>query len=241
LRIVGRGLRDTYDNLFGFTLASLGWWMASLPVLVLWPFISWLAVLGFLPFGPAATLTLMTVVDPRRVINRPDPREAFDLFLAKIVFGWKLAAATMIVPVVLLNNILVFGGSDTWLAGLSPLWTVLFVIAVVYCVVAYSVAAMADGSLSETLRRTAFVLVAAPFRSLFVVAMLVLLVVVGTLLVVPLILFVPAIVATTLDRHVSRAFDLEIVDPNTPTPERLQERAKGTEPSQAGRLFSRRR
>jgi hypothetical protein len=56
-----------------------------------------------------------------------------------------------------------------------------------------------------------------------------------------MILFVPALVATTLDRHVSRAFDLSIVDPNLPTPERLQERAKGLDPSPIGRMFGRRR
>lgn len=241
LRIVGRGLRDTYDNLFGFCLASLGWWLASLPVLALWPFVSWLAVLGFLPFGPAATIALMAVVDPRRTINRPDPREALDLFRDKIVDGWKLAAATIIVPVVLVNNIVVFGGSDSWLAQLTPLWAVLFVVALIFLFVAFSVAGMFGGSLKETAQRTAYVLVAAPFRSLFVVALLLLLIVLGTVLVVPMILFVPALVATTLDRHVVRAFDLTIVDPNAPTPERLQERAKGIEPSPVGRMFGRRR
>ena len=239
LRIVGRGLRDTYDNLFGFSLASVGWWLASLPVLILWPFISWVALLGFLLFGPGATVTLFHVTDPRRSIDRPDVREALALFRGNVVFGWKMAAATLIVPVVLLNNLVAFGRSNTWLAGLAPLWTVLLVIAVVFLLVGFAVAGMFGGPVSTTLRRTAYVLVAAPFRSLFVTAMMLLFILLGTLMVIPLILFVPALVAATLDRHVARAFDLAIVDPNTPTDERVRERTTGRDPSTAGRLWGR--
>lgn len=234
LRIVGRGLRDTYDNLFGFCLASIGWWIAALPVVVLWPVVSWFALAAWLLFGPAATVTLFAVTDPRRAVARPDAQEVVGTFLGNLAYGWKLALATLPIPLVLLNNLVVFGGGDNALAAFAPLWTVLLLISCCFLVLSFAVAGIFAAPLRETLRRTTFVLVAAPFRSLFVLAVLLLWVLLGTGLVVPIVLFVPALVAATLDRLVVRVFGLPVVDPNAPTDERLHERASGAGQAKGG-------
>jgi hypothetical protein len=234
LRIVGRGLRDTYDNLFGFCLATIGWWLAALPVVLLWPFISWFALVGWLLFGPAATVTLFAVTDPRRAVERPDVREVVGIFWGNLTYGWKLILATLPVPLVLLNNLVVFGGSEDSLAVLAPLWAVLLLISIGFLLLSFAVAGIFATPLRETLKRATFVLVTAPFRSLFVLAVLLLWVLLGTGLVVPIVLFVPALVAATLDRLVVRVFDLPVVDPNAPTEERLHERATGTGQAKGG-------
>jgi uncharacterized membrane protein YesL len=224
LRVVGRGLRDTYDNLYSFCMASVLWWMATLPVVLLWPIIPGFALLGFLLFGPAATLALFAATDPRRAVSRPDLAEMLAIWRSRLTYSWKLIAVTLPIPLVLFNNILVFGGSSDALATLTPLWTVLFVIMVSLTLVAFGVAAMFELSIRETLKRAVYVLVAAPFRTLFVLAWIVILIVLGAVMVVPLILFVPALVGAILDRHLVQVFKLEVIDPNTPTEERLLER-----------------
>jgi hypothetical protein len=238
LRIVGRGLRDTYESLFTFCLASVGWWLATLPAWLLWPVLSWLALLGFLAFGPAATIALFAIADPRRAVSRPDLGEMLSLWRTNLVAGWKLAAVTLPVPLVLLNNILVFGGSDDSLAALAPLWAVLLVVSLCFLLVAFASGGMFLSPLGDTLRRTAYVLLAAPFRSLFVLAAVVVYLVIGTGLVVPMILFVPALVAATVDRLVAQALNLTIIDPNAPTEERTLEKREGR--PQKGRLRDRR-
>ena len=238
LRIVGRGLRDTYESLFTFCLATIGWWLATLPVWVLWPVLSWVALLGFLLFGPAATIALFAIADPRRAVSRPDLGEMVAIWRENLVPSWKLAAATLPVPLVLLNNLLVFGGTDDALAALAPLWGVLLILSVCFVLVAFASGGMFRLPLRETLRRTAYVLLAAPFRSLFVLAAVIVFLVIGTGLVVPMVLFVPALIAATVDRLVAQALDLTIVDPNAPTEERAREKREGG-PGK-GRLWDRR-
>ena len=52
LRPLGRGLRDTLDNLLPFTLASFAWWLSLLLIVT----------------APAGTLALFAFADPQ--VNR---------------------------------------------------------------------------------------------------------------------------------------------------------------------------
>jgi hypothetical protein len=208
---------------------------------LLWPFVSWIALVGWVIFGPAATVALFAVTDPRRAVARPDAREVVGIFWSHLTYGWKLAVVTLPVPLVLFNNLVVFGGSEDSLAVLSPLWAVLLLISIGFLFISFAVAAIFATPLRETLRRTTFVLVTAPFRSLFVLAVLFVWVLLGTGLVVPIVLFVPALVAATLDRLVVRVFGIPVIDPNAPTEERLHERATGAGEPARGGLWGRKR
>jgi uncharacterized membrane protein YesL len=239
LRVIGRGLRDTYDSLFAFCLASLLWWIAVFPpILVLWPLLSGFAVVGFLVFGPAATIALFAATDPRRGASRPDLAELVTTWRTRLTQSWKLAALTLPLPLVLVNNIIVFGGSSNWLVNLVPLWTVLLVITLSLFVVSFGVAGLFELPLRETLKRATFVLVAAPFRTLFVLVAIVLLTILCGVLVVPIILFGPAMVGAILDRHLVQVFGLPVIDPNAPTDERIIERRSA--PPSRGRFWERR-
>jgi uncharacterized membrane protein YesL len=237
--VIGRGLRDTYDSLFAFCLASILWWVAVFPpILVLWPLLSGLAVVGFLFFGPAATIALFAATDPRRAGSRPDLSELLSTWRARLTQSWKLTALTLPLPLVLMNNIAVFGGSGNWLVNLVPLWTVLLVITFGLFVVSFGVAGLFELSLRETLKRAAYVLVAAPFRTLIVLVAIVLFTILCGFLVVPIILFGPALVGAILDRHLVQVFDLPVIDPNAPTDERVLERRNA--PPGRGRFWERR-
>jgi len=211
LRIVGRGLKDTYEHLFGYVLASIFWWISALLVVTL----------------PAGTLTLCMVTDPRRAIDRPDWREAAVYLRASLARGWLLALATLPIPVVLLLNLYSFAGSDNWLAVLTPLWVVLFVIGAIVMFLAFSTMSLLAGGLRASLKRAGYVAAAAPIRTVLVFSLLVVFSFISWIAVVPAILLAPAVVGATVNRLVLDVFEIAIIDPSKPTDERVHERKVG--------------
>lgn len=211
LRIFGRGLKDTYEHLFGYVLASIGWWITALLIVTL----------------PAGTLTLFMVTDPRRSIDRPDWRETVAFLRASLGRGWILALVTLPIPVVLLLNLYSFAGTDSSLAFLTPLWIVLFVIGTIVMFLSFATMSLLSGGLSASLKRAGYVAAAAPTRTILVFSLLLVVSFVSWIAVVPAILLGPAIVGATLNRLVLDVFDIAVIDPSKPTDERVRERTVG--------------
>lgn len=211
LRIVGRGLKDTYEHLFGYVLASIGWWIAALLIVTF----------------PAGTLTLYMVTDPRRAVDRPDWREAAGFLRSSLARGWLLAVVTLPIPIVLLLNLYSFAGTDNWLAFLTPLWIVLLVIGGMVSFLAFSTMSLMSGGLGPSLKRAGYVAAAAPVRTLLVFVLLIVVTFICWITVVPAVLLAPAIIGATLNRLVLDVFEIPVIDPSKPTDERVHERKVG--------------
>ncbi len=215
LRIVGRGLKDTYEQLFGFVLVSVGWWLTAVLIVTL----------------PAGTLTLFMVTDPRRAIDRPDIREVLTYLRSSLGKGWVLLAVTIPIPLILFWNLASFGGTDSWLAILAPLWVVLLVVGVVVTFLSFSTMSLLPGGLSMSLKRAGYVAAAAPIRTLLVFLFLVIIAAICIFSIVPAILLAPAIISAVVNRLVLDVFDIPVIDPSKPTDERVHERTvNGPEP-----------
>lgn len=211
LRIVGRGLKDTYEQLFGFVLASVGWWLSAILIVTL----------------PAGTLALCMVTDPRRAIDRPDVREVLAYLRASIGKGWVLALVTLPIPVVLLLNLYSFAGTENWLAVLAPLWAVLLTVGVIVTFLSFSTMSLLAGGLSLSLKRAGYVAAAAPIRTLLVFFFLAIIGAFCYVSIVPAILLAPAIISSVVNRLVLDVFEIPVIDPSKPTDEREHEKAAG--------------
>jgi hypothetical protein len=215
LRIVGRGLKDTYEHLFGYVLASVGWWISAVLIVTL----------------PAGTLALCMVTDPRRAIDRPDVREVLTYLRSSLGKGWILALVTMPIPLVLFLNLYSFAGTENWLAVLAPLWAVLLTVGLIVMFLSFSTMALLSGGLSMSLKRAGYVAAAAPIRTLLVFVLLVIIAVFCYVSIVPAILLAPAIIGSIVNRLVLDVFEIPVIDPSKPTDERVHERTvSGPEP-----------
>ncbi len=215
LRIVGRGLKDTYEQLFAFVLASVGWWLSVVLIVTL----------------PAGTLALCMVTDPRRAIDRPDLREVLTYLRSSIGKGWILALVTLPIPLVLFLNLYSFAGTDNWLAVLAPLWAVLLTVGTIVMFLSFSTMSLLSGGLSVSLKRAGYVAAAAPIRTLLVFFLLVIIAAFCYISIVPAILLAPAIIGAVVNRLVLDVFEIPVIDPSKPTDERVHERTvNGPEP-----------
>jgi hypothetical protein len=207
LRLIGRGLSDTFEHLLGYVLASLAWWVAVLTVVA----------------APAATVALFAFTDPRRAIDRPEWRDVLVDARRGFARGW---AVTLIVGgllLVLVLNLYTYGGTGSELAWLAPLWVLLLLIGTAIGLATMAAVALIDAGLRGAFKWGAYVVASAPFRSLFMVLMFVVYVSVGGLLVIPLIMLVPALIAATVNRLVLGQLQIPVVDPLAPTEERVHE------------------
>ena len=211
LRLVKRGLSDTFEHLLPFTLTSLVWWLCVLLVVP----------------APGALLALFQQADPRHGIesDRPGFREGVRYGWQRIPQGWGLVALTVPVLAVLVYDISYGQTSDNVIRLLGPLWIVLLMLGTVATLSAFSLVAILAKPVLTALR-LALLITAARLPAVLVVSVaLYLIVAVGALLVVPLIMFLPVTVAATINRLVLDALRIPIVDPLDPTEERLREEA----------------
>ena len=218
LGLIGRGMSDTLEHLLPFTLLTLAWWLGMLLMVT----------------GPGATVALFAMTDPRRVSDRPEWREAVAAARANRGKGWALALATLTPLVVLAANLAVYteeGGRWAWLV---PLWSYLLAFGVLVALSSASVAALTGAGVRTSLRRAVALVATAPVRSLVVVFALVALTLVGVALVVPLVMFVPAMVAAIVNRLVLTGLGMEVPDPLAPTPEREAEVRRSSASSRFG-------
>lgn len=209
LRPLGRGLRDTLDHLLPFLWLSLSWWLGCFLIVT----------------APAATLTLFHIADPRRLEEhlRPTPREALGLVRRWLLPGWALALVVAVPVVVLVANIAAYRDSNGIGRLLLPLWTVLLLLTLTAGGVATSLVAIHGLTTPAAVRRAVLTVLGRAPLVLPVAIALWLLVAVGGLLAVPAVMFIPPLVAVTLNHLTYEALGIGVADPLDPTPERRAE------------------
>ncbi|MGH2535233.1 MAG: hypothetical protein ACRDJW_23470 [Thermomicrobiales bacterium] len=219
LRILFRGLSDTFEHLLPFTMASLGWW---------------LCVFLIIP-APGATIALFRLTDPRVTseLERPSLRQSWDVTLANLRRGWGVAFLTVPILLILVVNLATVG-SAARLAMLVPLWVILFLLGVAAALSAFALAALFDQPALDAVKHGLLLTGARLPSALFVIVLLWLIVFLGTVLVVPLFMFLPAAVAAVANRLVLDGLGVAIHDPLAPTEERLLEEHKKRESSRFG-------
>lgn len=206
-RLLWKGIADVFEHLLPYMLASILWWLGVLLVITF----------------PPATIGLFAMTDPRRSIDRPDARELLAQVRADAFSSWKLFLIIIPITGLLIWDLGFYGGSQGGFAVLAPLWLTLLIIAVAVSLAAISTLALTEAGVGTALRRGAFVILSAPFRSLLVLLASLFYMVVGVLLIVPFVLIVPALIAATVNRLVLTQLQIPVIDPMAPTDERVLE------------------
>ncbi|MGB3327904.1 MAG: DUF624 domain-containing protein [Thermomicrobiales bacterium] len=189
----------------------------------------WLCLVLIVP-GPPATVALFSMCDPRRRISQPEFSDAVDIFKSAFVRSWKVALVTVPFLIILAWNVFFFSGTDHVLVALVPLWVIMLIIMYVVTLYAFSVAALMESGPRNAIRGSLFVLVKRPFSG---IALSLFMMIVGSLLavmVLPMALLGPAFMACIVNRFVLDGLEVPIIDPDSPTDEREDERARGVNP-----------
>ena len=212
LRPLGRGLRDTLDNLLPFILASFAWWASVLMIVT----------------APAGTIALFTFADPRRLGEhlRPSRAELTAVLRRELLRGWLLALAFAVPVLVLVNNLRVYTNSDGPVRWLAPLWILLLILAVTAGGIAVSLWAVHGRSISAAIRQSVLLTLGRAHLQLPVTLILWVIVAIGGILVVPALMFIPPLVAVTFNHITYDALGISLDDPLEPTPERRAEDAR---------------
>jgi len=207
LRLVGRGFHDTFDQFLPLVLFSLAWW----------------AALALIITAPPATATLFAMADPRRQTTVPDFADALKTFRQVFLRAWGVAMLAIPLMAILIWNLLYFGGTDQRLAVLAPLWTLMILVLVILAGYAQAVTGALLVGVRDAFRAAIFLIVSRPLMSLCLLLFLLVLTAVMIVLVVPFILIWPGLVASIVNRFVLSGLEIEVIDPNQPTPERAVE------------------
>jgi uncharacterized membrane protein YesL len=194
-------------------MASLSWWLAIFLVLP----------------GPGATIALFQLVDPRLAseLDRPGLRQSARVTLANLKRGWILALCTLPVLILLLYNLAYYNSLESRLAILAPLWVILLLLGLISTLSAFAMTSLFDQPATVALRHGILLSAARLPRALVTVVLIWLLLFVGTLLVVPLVMFLPATIAAISSRFVFDSLGVPVHDPLAPTDERVQEEQTG--------------
>lgn len=206
-----RGLKDVYDQFVLLMMVSVLWW---------------LCILLIVP-GPPATVALFRMADPRNQTELPELRDFFRVIGEVFRTAWGIAAFTVPVILVLLWNTLFFQGSSSAFTVMVPLWIVMIFIASILMLYAYATVATMDAKVRNAFRGATYLLVLRPFSSGILMLLLLILMAILAVLVLPLVLFGPAVTAAVINRFALDGFDVEVIDPNRPTTERAAERSRG--------------
>ena len=214
-RPLGRGMRDTLDNLLPFTLATFAWWLSVLLVVT----------------APAGTLALFRYADPRRQSDhlRPARSEAIAYVRTELVRAWAIALAFGLPLLALVNNLVAYRDADSAIRWLRPLWVLLLLLVVAAGAVTCSLRAVHGQPTTTAIKTGVVMALARAHRLLPVVIVLWVIVAIGGLLVIPALMFVPALVAVTVNHFVYDIFEIPVADSLDPTEERIGEdqRARG--------------
>jgi uncharacterized membrane protein YesL len=215
VRIVGRGLHDTLEHLLPFTAVTLAWWVG----------------VGLVVTAPAATLALFTHVDPRigTAKDRPTTRETLSFIRAHFFQSWGLVILTAPLIVVLVINIATIRPGESSFGVLAPVWLFLLLIVTFITATAFAHVALLEFRVIDAVKQGALMTVAYFPRVLIVAILLWLLLVVGTVLVIPVVMFLPATFAATIVRFVFEAREIKVIDPLSPTDERMREEQRRRE------------
>jgi uncharacterized membrane protein YesL len=218
LRLIGRGLTDTLESLLPFVLLTLAWWVCLCLVIP----------------APAATVTLAAMADPRRAVDRTDWREALGAVRRNLWRGWGVVLPPLPFVVVLLANLSFYSGRADRGDVLVPLWTVLLVFALAVVLYAFAVAGLTDVTAWSATKRAGLLIARRPGQALVVAVVVLFVIAVGAVLVVPLVMFVPALTAAVVNRVVLDGLGLPVLDPLAPTAERLVEEQQRAAASRFG-------
>lgn len=206
-----RGLSDTLEHLLPFTIASLAWWISVFSIVL----------------APGGTLALFEATDPRVIsqLDRPSLAELARMARRHLRSGWKLALPVTVPVFVLLWNLRAYGVLSHGLGVLGPLWAVLLLTWLSLAACACSLVALVGRSPLPALREAGILIAATLPRALVAGIIVWLLLAIGGVLVVPIFMFLPAVVAAVTNRYVLDALGIAIVDPLAPTLERAREDA----------------
>jgi hypothetical protein len=209
--VAWKGLRSVFDHLFQFLVASCTWYVAVL------------LIVG----GPAATLALFRITDPRWGFGEDPPtwRESAEYVWRNLWRGWTLALLTAPVLLLCLFNIGFYAEESGSFGILVPLWVFLLVAGSAITLIAFSIAALEGKPTSAALRLAAKLTFARLPRVLLTLVLVVLLGLFSVVL-TPFLLLYPAVVASIVNRLILDALRIPIPDPSAPTPERELERAR---------------
>lgn len=221
LRLIGRGYSDTLEQLLRFTLLTLAWW---------------LCVLLIVPIGPA-TVALFAMTDPRQLGDAPDWPEVLLVGRRSWRRGWLILLATAPLMFVLIWNIRAFATSAGRIVVLEPFWLLLLLIIGSICAYALAAAALLDLSAAVALRQGMQLAGAHPVRAIVMALAIWLIVAIGTALVVPMVMFVPALTAAIVNRFALDGLGIPVTDVLAPTEERMREERSGQSDTHHG-LFS---
>lgn len=223
LRLFLRGLKDAYDQFVLVMIVSVLWWVCAVLIVT----------------GPPATVALFRMMDPRNAVQMPELADFFRFMRENFRTAWKVALFTVPVIVVLAWNMLFFRNSDSVFAIMVPLWFVMIAITLMLMLYAFATVAAMESYTRNAFRGAAYLLVMWPFTSGLLFVLLTLIAGLFTVLVLPLILFGPAVSAAVINRFVLAGYNVEVIDPGAPTQERQHEVARGINPDRSGirRLF----
>jgi uncharacterized membrane protein YesL len=214
LRLLGKSVRDVFEQLLTFCLYSLLWWVCIVTVIL----------------GPAATVTLFAMADPRRQVMSPEFSDCIAVMKTSFRRGWGIFLWTVPLIVVLIWNTFYFGGTEEGLRVLIPLWLLMSVILTVLALYAFSVAGTMESGVRNAFRGAIYVLVAKPFRGLLLGLFLIVLSLIMTVTVLPMLFLGPAIIAAIVNRFILDGLGVHVIDPNAPTDERADEHVRGINP-----------
>lgn len=214
LRLLGKSLRDVFEQLMTLCLYSLLWWVCIVTVV----------------FGPVATVTLFAMADPRRQTMSTEFSDSIEVMKTSYRRSWGIFLWTVPLIAVLVWNTYYFAGTEAGLRILIPLWTLMSVVLIILTLFAFSVAGTMESGVRNAFRGAIYVLVDRPIRGLILSLFLILLSLVMAVTVVPMVFFGPAIIATIVNRFVFDGLKVEVIDPNAPTNERADEHARGVNP-----------
>ncbi len=233
--LIWRGIRDVFEQLVFMGGLSLAWWLCAAPVFL--GFMLFITTPILLPVAllmtvllPPATVTLFAMADPRRMVNKPDRHEIASVFRSSVKRGWMIGLATVPLLLILAWNIVYFQNSNSFLAAFVPLWAIMFIFIFILMLYMYSLAGTMESRLRNAFRGGMFVLVSRPFTAAFLSILIIAVGAIFTVMVLPMLLFGPALMAAVVNRFVLDALKIEVVDPNAPTTERAFEREKGINP-----------
>jgi uncharacterized membrane protein YesL len=212
LRIVLKALSDTFEHLLPFTVASVGWWLGVVSII----------------FGPGATLQLFRVVDPRVLseLERPTMRNGFQWISRQDRRSWILTAVVLIPVGVLMANLSWSGESNELWTLLIPIWMILLISFTLIGLLAFSIISLYENSAFEALRIAAVLAYGRPSVTIpFLLALApVALLCIG--FIVPVFLFLPALLAAAANRLVFDGLGVKLPDPLAPSDERRIEELK---------------
>lgn len=235
LGLIWRGIRDVFEQLIFMAGLSIGWWLAVVPAAfgVLLGVSAPILLPAVLPLSlliPPATVTLFAMADPRRLVNRPELSEMRATFVTSFKRSWIIGLVTVPALLILGWNIGYFVGSGSFLAAFVPLWTIMMIFLFILMLYMFSLAGTMESGLRNAFRGGMFVMVSRPFSALFLSVLIVIVGAVFTVMVVPMMLIGPALMAAVVNRFVLHTLEVEVIDPNAPTSERAYERERGLNP-----------